>query len=136
MANLNMHPAPGLSNVLPGWHVVPQNPMARKAYGVSRTPGIGEILRANYVVPQNPVTRGVSGCGSSCTCGGSCGCATGFVNGMGGFGEDWTTATAKFTTGDIMGGIQSPIFGVPLWGWGAGLIALMMFAGGSSRRRR
>lgn len=54
MANLNIHPAPGLGDLTSGFFVVPQNPLQLAAEGVSRVPSLGEFLVGSFVVPQNP----------------------------------------------------------------------------------
>lgn len=136
--DLNFHPAPGLRALLPGWWNVPNNPIAMNAYGITRTPGIAEIVPGSFPVPQNPVrdyTTGqvkLIGSGNGCGCSGGC---AGKINGMGGFTEDFAGIGAKFGAGDIMGAMQAPLLGVPLWGWAGGAVALLMFAGGSRRRR-
>lgn len=138
---LTHHPAPGLGDLLPGFFVVPQNPLQPVTY----TPRIGEIMPGSFVVPQNPIMayttgnvrpigtgNGISGCG----CGGSCGgCGGGKINGspISGIGDwttDWANISGKATAGDFMGVLQATVFGVPVWAVGAGL-ALVMFAGGS-----
>lgn len=152
MAQLNYHPAPGLGDLLPGFFVVPQNPIQPVTY----TPRIGEIMPGSFSVPQNPLKdyvtgnvrligtgNGVSGCG----CGGGCGsCNTnGKINGMSiaginGISEDWDNIKSEFNQGDYMGLLQAPVFGIPLWGIAAGLVALMLVGGeehsyyGRSRR--
>jgi hypothetical protein len=146
MAGINRHPAPGLGELQPGWFVVPQNPIDGP---VSYIRGIGDILgTGGFAVPQNPVTGysaghvlpigvhpgakgminnkpvGVSGCGCGGTCGGCGGGA-----GMGDLSSDFNAFTADLTAGNYMTAIQAPIFGIPVWGYLAGL-ALFMFAGG------
>src|SRR5579863_8168943 len=99
--NLAYHPAPGLGDLLPGFYVVPQNPLKQSA-PVTYTPGIGDLVEGsavNFVVPQNPLKSYISGkvrplgtgmgaCG--CGCGGSGGCG-GQLNGvgMGDLTSDW-----------------------------------------------
>ena len=43
MAMLNYHPAPGLGDLLPGFFVVPQNPIT-DTQGTTYVPRIGDIL--------------------------------------------------------------------------------------------
>lgn len=141
---LNMHPATGLGEMLPGWFDVPQNPVTAAARGITYTPGIGEIIGAAYSVPQNPVkdfmkgnvkalgTQGVGDCG--CGCGGSGGCGGGKingigVNGLGSISDDWAKIQADVSAGSYGSVIQDTVFGVPVWAIGAGLL-LLMFAGG------
>jgi hypothetical protein len=54
MANLNIHPAPGLGDLTQGFYVVPQNPLQFATEGVSRVTTLGELLAGSFVVPQNP----------------------------------------------------------------------------------
>lgn len=97
------HPAPGFGDLLPGWFVVPQNPIL-DAMGIPPTPvakvqSMGELLPGKFVVPQNPLIgqlaagvmvgpggkgTGITGCG----CLGQMGCSCGneHVNGLGGLG--------------------------------------------------
>lgn len=137
---LNCHPAPGLKALLPGWWSVPNNPVSAALQPITRTPGIAEILPAAYVVPQNPIRDYVNGQTKmigqgGCGCGGSCGCSDGgTINGMSGFSEDFDTFTGKLTSGAVMEAIQVPIFGIPVWGYAAGLLALVMFAGSKGKR--
>lgn len=143
MSMISYHPAPGLGDLLPGFFVVPQNPI-KDAQGVTYVPRIGEILPGSYAVPQNPikdymggrlnligrepgVPGKVNGQLSGCGCGGSCG-------GCGGLG-DISTDISKFTSdlsaGNFGQAIQDSIFGVPMWAIAGGL-ALLFFAGGES----
>ncbi len=63
MSRLQYHPAPGIGEILPGFYVVPQNPLRAlsaepvRQLGITRTPHIGELVAANYVVPQNPLRK-------------------------------------------------------------------------------
>ena len=97
MAQIQLHPAPGLGDLMAGWFAVPQNSVTD---GVTYTPGIGDILPGSFAVPQNPIldyangqvkliaqnpsggpgmingqpvsmSAGTSGAG--CGCGGACG---------------------------------------------------------------
>lgn len=141
----NFHPAPGLGDLLPGFFVVPQNPM----HGVNYVPRIGDILPGSFPVPQNPIkdymtgrlnliarepgvqgtingkpATGVSGCsGGSCGCSGSCG------GGLSGVSEDFAVIQADITAGDYGKVLTDSILGIPIWGIAAGLV-LVMFAGG------
>lgn len=108
MAQIQLHPAPGLGDLMAGWFAVPQNSITD---GVTYTPGIGDILPGSFVVPQNPIkdftkgqvqligqnpaagpgmingepvnmTAGTTGAG--CGCGGACGgCGGGSGSGLG-----------------------------------------------------
>src|SRR5882724_9559636 len=121
MARLGYHPAPGMGDLLPGFYVVPQNPVQPVKY----VRGISEILPGSFPVPQNPVKdytrgqtkligQGVSGCGGSC--GGSCGYG-GQINGVGigDLSSDWASFQSDISSGDYMGALQSTFFGVPVW---------------------
>lgn len=58
MARMNYHMAPGLGDLIPGWFVVPQNPIQAAAQGgVKYIPKMGELIGASFVVPQNPLKR-------------------------------------------------------------------------------
>ena len=61
MGNIYGHLAPGLGDLLPGWTVVPQNPIAAAAYGTTYVPGIGDLLPGSFPVPQNPIKDYVTG---------------------------------------------------------------------------
>jgi hypothetical protein len=137
---LNHHPAPGLGDLLPGFFVVPQNPIKD---ATTYVPRIGEILPASYAVPQNPIKdymsgrlnligrepgvpgmvngKGVSGCG----CGGSCG----GCGGLGDISSDMAKISSDFTAGNYGQILQDSIVGIPVWAICAGLLALM-FVGG------
>lgn len=87
MPMLNFHPAPGLGDLVPGWHVVPQNPLrpdstilvpsvqAASGNRITKKPTIGELLPGRFTVPDNPVKKGLHmgmgglGCGCGCTSG-------------------------------------------------------------------
>lgn len=168
MANLNVHPAPGLGDLTSGFFVVPQNPLQMAAEGISRVPTLGEFIFGSFVVPQNPfwaysagqvqpigqgsagmpigmimnadgswsmnksaARAGGGGCGMSgvgncgCGCGGSCGCSGG--KGMGTITTDLSTFTTDLTSGNIMQAFQDTIFGIPVWGWLAGIVVLSQF---------
>jgi len=51
--HLNVHPAPGLGNLIPGSFVVPQNPI--DGGEIRYIPRIGELLPAAFTIPQNPL---------------------------------------------------------------------------------
>lgn len=138
MGMINHHPAPGLGDLLPGFFVVPQNPIAQ---GTTYVPRIGDILPGSYPVPQNPIkdymsgrlnligrepgvkgtVNGVSGC-----CGGACGDCGG---GLGDLSEDWGAIQANITAGNYMDAMKNTVFGIPVWAIAAGL-GVMFFMGG------
>lgn len=142
MSQINIHPAPGLGDLAPGWFVVPQNPIrpdstvlvpsvqASVPGRIARKPHIGEFVAATFVVPQNPIVRnlqtGMQGLG--------CGCGTPSCNGgpnyygMSGFDISTVTDWAQGT---------SPIAGLPNWALygGAAVAAWLIFMPGGSEYR-
>lgn len=146
MANLNYHPAPGLGDLLPGFFVVPQNPITSVNSGVTYVPGIGDVLPGSFVVPQNPIksytsgkvvpigtSPGISGCGGGCGCSGDCG-HSGQLNGVrtsgvSGISEDWSKIQSDISGGNYMAILQDTVFGVPVWAGVAAVVA-MFFIGG------
>lgn len=76
MAHLNFHPAPGFGDLLPGFFVVPQNPIrgastpmvpsVQAAAGgqVVRVPHVGDLLPGQFPVPQNPIRAAMGGLGA------------------------------------------------------------------------
>lgn len=151
MSMIPYHPAPGLGDLLPGFFAVPQNPI-RDA--VTVVPRIGDILPACFAVPQNPIRdymsghihqiarepgapgmlngRVVDGGVGGCGCGGTCGGCGGV--GMGGISDDLSAIGTKISSGDIMGAVQSSVFGVPLWAVLAAAVALPMVMNQGRRR--
>lgn len=101
---LPFHPAPGFGDLVPGFFVVPQNPI--RDLGTPMVPSVqaatgnrpayrahlAELMPGRFAVPQNPLrfslaTVGLSGGLNACGCGGgcgSCGCASG--TGLSGLG--------------------------------------------------
>lgn len=59
--NIHIHPAPGLSGLMPGWWAYPNDPAALASQGVRKTPGINEILPAVWSIPENPLKAYVTG---------------------------------------------------------------------------
>lgn len=127
---LSIHPAPGVGELMPGWFVVPQNPLRQASQFVNGravvaladeqtragyTPRIGELVAASFTVPQNPLVSHLSGCG----CGGSCGCAS-CASGMGFLGLP-----------DTVSGIPTNYL---LLGAGAALLLLTLGGRGSAYR--
>lgn len=147
--NIGMHPAIGLGELMPGWFVVPQNPVDGP---VSYIRGIGDILSTGgFAVPQNPVTDRYAGnvlpigvqpgatgmvnnktvasaSLSGCGCGGGCG-HSGCGGGLGDVSADFTKFTTDLTSGSVMTALEDTIFGIPVYAYAIGL-ALVMFAGG------
>lgn len=127
------HPAPGLSELLPGWFVVPQNPiLAGGSAAVKYTPRIGDLIAAKYSVPQNPILaadRRLAGIG----CGGGCSCSGRCENGMGGLLDD-PLGSIESTVSSIT---SYQIMGIPAWWIGAGLLAVWFLSHpGSTRAAR
>ena len=67
MAHIGYHPAPGLGDLLPGFFVVPQNPImaaeqsaAGQPVQATRVPQMGELVRASFTVPQNPLLNALA----------------------------------------------------------------------------
>ena len=152
--NIAFHPAPGLGELMPGWFVVPQNPITDTG-GVTYTPGIGDILPGCFAVPQNPIKDAVTGSvvplatspgagggmvngqpvtpaslsgRGGCGCGGGCG--GGCAGGMGDITSEWAILTGDLSAGNLMNVAQDTLFSVPVWAI-AGVVALVVFAGGS-----
>lgn len=65
MSHIGIHPAPGLGDMVPGWFVIPNNPIrdGQSATGVGYIPHIGELIPAKFGIPENPIIRGLAGCG-------------------------------------------------------------------------
>lgn len=62
MAWVNHHVAPGLGDLLPGWFVVPQNPIAQP-HELKRVESIGEFLPARLLTPYNPLLHSLASVG-------------------------------------------------------------------------
>lgn len=87
--NLPFHPAPGIGELLPGFFVVPQNPIrdASGMGGVKYQPHIGELLPASFNVPQNPIVKNIQTGMGGLARGGFEGFTAGMAGGMSGLGE-------------------------------------------------
>ena len=87
MAFTNIHPAPGMGELMPGFFVVPQNPITMAQTGMGYFARMGELLPASFSVPQNPIVNnfatGMQGMGTL-GCGGNKGCAAGFTGALSG----------------------------------------------------
>lgn len=125
MPHIHMHPAPGLGDLLPGFFVVPNNPIKGNT-GLGYVPHFGELMPGKFSVPENPIIRGLSGCGipgrgNSCGCGGGCG--MGSLGAWQDYLPDFSGALPDFST-----------WGITNWallGGGAFLLIWMMTPGGS-----
>lgn len=159
MAQIQIHPAPGLGDLMAGWFAVPQNSVTD---GVTYTPGIGDILPGSFAVPQNPIldyakgqvkliaqnpsggpgmingqpvsmSAGTSGAG--CGCGGACGGCGG--TGMGQLTFDPATDLSKissdFSAGNYMGILSDTFLNIPLWVLAALGVTWFMSAGHPAR---
>jgi hypothetical protein len=56
MAWITHHPAPGFGDLLPGWFVVPQNPITQP-HEMKRVQSVGEFLPARLLTPYNPLVN-------------------------------------------------------------------------------
>lgn len=146
MANLSIHPAPGLGDLLPGFFAVPQNPIDVGLSGITYAPGIGDILPGAFAVPQNPIKDYTSGTvkligqqsggagqlNGQPTCGCGCGGHGGCGGGMGDISTDISTFTSQLTAGNFSGALSSPILGLPAYMYLLGIAGLLFFFGGST----
>lgn len=163
MAQIQLHPAPGLGDLMAGWFAVPQNSVTD---GITYTPGIGDILPGSFAVPQNPIkdfTKGqvqligqnpskgpgmingqpVGSGGNShagCGCGGAC---AGGCGGGGGLGQltfnpsaDLTQISSDFNTGNYLGVLGDSFLDMPLWVYAALVAVWFISAGHPARVRR
>lgn len=91
MAFTNIHPAPGLGELMPGFYVVPQNPITMAQTGMGYFPKMGELLPGAFTVPQNPIVSnfrsGMQGMGTM-GCAGGRDCSAGFTGALAGMGLD------------------------------------------------
>ena len=123
--NLNFHPAPGLGELLPGWHAVPQNPITAANATVTYIPRMGELLPAYYTLPQNPLLAALGG--------GRCGCKRGV--GSLDLSTAWESLSAGATTAWES---AKSVTGINPWVLGGGLavLGLLLFRPGGSEYRR
>ena len=143
---LNYHPAPGLGDLLPGFFVVPQNPITDNQ-GTTYVPRIGDILPGSFPVPQNPIKDYMTGqlsligrqpgtqgtingkpAGGGCGCGGSCGnpaCG----GGLGDITADMAKISSDISAGNYGQVFSDTVFSVPVWAIAGGLV-LLFFMGG------
>ena len=89
---LNHHPSPGFGDLLPGFFVVPQNPLwdnksrtlAPNGFAVAKyIRAIADLLPGRFSVPQNPLIAQIrAGMGKlgGCCCGGNDGAGSGGAN--------------------------------------------------------
>jgi hypothetical protein len=140
MAHIQQHPAPGLSELLPGWFVVPSNPI-RPAH---RNLHIGELLPATFPVPQNPLISamrtppgsGMPNTGSGLGCGCSSGCGSGMCEGLSGLNSSCGCVGGMCGCGmGNLGQFEDPITLAMIAG-GLILLYLLMAPGGSGYREK
>ena len=147
MAQLTFHPAPGLSDLAPGWFVLPQNPLEQDdatvlvptmsatapGYWIQQ-PTLGDLVAGSFVVPQNPVAQnlvqglaGLRGMGCGCSSGFGCDGGRQFY-GLNGVPDDTpgTDALSQWlaTNGGSFGATLANEktflgFQMPMWGWAA-----------------
>lgn len=148
--NLPFHPAPGLGDLIPGYFVVPRNPITAQARApITVSPGIGDIIRASFPVPQNPIISAVTGnvkplgtgdCGCGGKCGGCGGSGRGMINGqrvgMGDLSTDVSAVGSALSGGNFSAALQDTIGGIPVWGLIAAAIAIPWFMNQRSGGRR
>jgi len=139
----NVHPAPGLGALVPGFFVVPQNPIddanGGGMRGVGYIPHIGELLAAQFDVPQNPLrtnalAKSPFGCGCGGGCGGkgaSCSCGQVSINGIGALSFP-DLGNLNFSPSAIIGGTAGMSTYLVLAG--AGLLAMSLLSRGTGYR--
>ncbi len=125
MSHIAFHPAPGLGDLLPGWHSVPQNPITAGESAVRYTPRIGELVAAYFSLPANPlVQHGMGGCG----------CQSRAADGMGelDLSSAWETVTASAS------GVIDSAKSINPWvlGGGLALVAILLFRPSGSEYRQ
>ena len=140
MTHLRFHPAPGLGDLMPGFFVVPNNPILDASRGASHEPTVsayiphfGELVPARFAVPENPLLRAMraqnplypgtasSGGLGGCECvAGMCGCGAGLpgMSGLGVLGLDPTISTALLGVGGLL------------------LVSMLMSPGGKEYKQR
>jgi hypothetical protein len=152
MSHLNYHPAPGLSDLAPGWFVVPQNPLAMGPSTVLvptmgatapgrwlRNPTLADLVQASFAVPQNPIVQNLAGSlaglrGLGCGCSGGCNGGSNFY-GLNGLGQVGTDSVSSFLYNNLGSPGQwlatdATLAGmtIPMWGWLAGAGAALYVA--------
>lgn len=144
MPHLPFHPAPGLSDLAPGWFVLPQNPlhsqdntvlvptMAATAPGRwLHNPALADLVQASFVVPQNPLaehlSQGLAGLrGMGCGCRGDC--RDQQFYGLNGLGQtpgtdpvsQWLASNGGQPGAWLADETTFMSFTLPMWGWLAG----------------
>jgi hypothetical protein len=160
MAQLNLHPAPGIHKLPPGFfaarHAGMGDILTTQGFSVPDRDmqatmdyrmGIGEILATQgFSVPNrdmNPVAAYVSGnvrpLGTGVGCCGTC--AQGSLNGMGmgDIAADFAAIQTDFSSGNYMGILSAPIMGIPYaipLAIAAAMILPGLLGGSGGRRRR
>lgn len=147
MAFTAFHPAPGLGDLLPGFFVVPQNPITTPGTAlvptlqglngnrITKRSGIGDLLPGSFIVPQNPLrdalTGGMSGLGCGSGCGGGCG-GPYTLNGLRGLGDGTFSGVTDWLQEPSM--ISDSVPNWMLFG-GAALAAYWLLSPGGSKYR-
>jgi len=139
-----VHPAPGLGDLLPGFYVVPQNPIrdagtpikatvTAKANGaIVKVPSMGELLPGMFAVPQNPLRQALAsppGSGVPGTKGMGCGTCHGMGDATGLMGS--LASAGSGITGWLQN--QNTVAGItlPNWAWaGLGVVTYFLLAPG------
>lgn len=142
---LRHHPAPGFGELMPGFHVVPQNPIrdagtvlvpsvqAAAGNQIVRVPHMGELLPGTFRVPSNPILKNLTGGMSGLGCGPACG--------LGQVQQAAASGNLMGSLGGTIGSVgtwlqQSMLFGIPNWALvAAGIGAVMFMAPGGSEYR-
>ena len=127
MPFVNVHPAPGLGEMLPGWFVVPNNPFRPRAVvGVGK--GVGMMLPAGFVVPQNPLIDALRTVGMPAGKTAS----IGYINGIGEISLDSVWQSVQPTVSSITDFVRQH----PYLSLGLGVLLLMMVTRRGTRAER
>jgi hypothetical protein len=129
---INHHPAPGFGDLIPGFFVVPQNPIvdnksrALMPYGfagdIGYVPKFGDLMPSRLAVPSNPLIRALRAGMSGCCCGGDGG--SGDTSGQGTNGA----AASDTATGYVNG---APVLGAGVGEFVQGLDLQTLVIGGA-----
>lgn len=140
MSYIPYHPAPGLADLVPGWHAVPQNPIRDAGTPLKASlaalypnqiiyrPRLADLVRASFTVPQNPLRSALSGCGCS---GGGCSGGCSGVRGLGQFSLD----EGIYNTSGWLMEPQGSFGNLPTWALLTGAFATAWIFFGRERKR-